>query len=392
MMTETARTHRRYQRKTKDTTMRMLVFFFSMTLLAGSVRAQTYAGTFTAQTASGVTTLTLQQDAYGEYIGLFVNEQGVEFEVEGTADEKALSGYIANEKGEVSFAASFEGENLALYLIPFNADGEPQYDAGKEYVLARQPDAGSGQANLPTQQAPPGNMMNKAPLAGTYSGMLNGTPTTLTLQEQGASFQGEAVAGGYRYVLSGTVRGNTATGTLSDPQAGGTMNVELVMQGDQLTLILLVQDPNTRQINRIPAQFQRGTAAQPGMGTGSGMGAGPAAEENVERDPALIGAWSYTDSMTSGDASMVTQQFLQINAEGTYAIGNGRAVGGGAGWSADTGSGGDVARGQWRTLERIVYVKENGVGQWTPYARYYVEGSRMMLTFADGSRQIWYRR
>ena len=29
---------------------------------------------------------------------------------------------------------------------------------------------------------------------------------------------------------------------------------------------------------------------------------------------------------------------------------------------------------------------------WAPYARYYVEGGRMLFTFGDGSRQVWTRQ
>lgn len=386
--------------------MRILGWLVSMAFLCASAGAQDYAGTFTGQAASGMITLTLQQDAYGDYIGRYVNDSGISYEVEGEVDEEALSGFIANEEEEFAFGAALNGEQLVVYLIPFDASGEPRYDAADEIVLARQQGSISVQSGVSMRQdpaatpsnptrSPLGAMMNpqrSAGLAGTYSGMLNGTPTTLTLQQQGSSFQGEADAGGYRYTLSGTVQGNTATGQLSDPQTGGAMNVELALQGDQLSLVLLAQD-GFGQTNRIPAQFQRGAAASQGLGSqGMGAGTGSPAQENVERDPALVGGWSYTESMTSGDASMVTQMFLQVNPDGTYATGNGRAVGGGAGWSGDTGYGGDVARGQWRTQNGVVYVKENGVGQWAPYARYYVEGGRMMFTFGDGSRQVWHRR
>jgi hypothetical protein len=34
---------------------------------------------------------------------------------------------------------------------------------------------------------------------------------------------------------------------------------------------------------------------------------------------------------------------------------------------------------------------EQGSTQWVPYPRYYVEGASLMLTFGDGSRQLWER-
>ena len=59
-----------------------------------------------------------------------------------------------------------------------------------------------------------------------------------------------------------------------------------------------------------------------------------------------------------------------------------------AGWSAES-RGDDVIRGRWRTEGGIVYV-DTGLG-WELYARYYVEGSKLMLTFESGAREIWYR-
>lgn len=89
---------------------------------------------------------------------------------------------------------------------------------------------------------------------------------------------------------------------------------------------------------------------------------------------------------------MVSEKILVINPDGTFVLGDGRVVGGGGAGSFDSGGGGGVeATGEWRTENRIVYVRDPG-GQWQPYARYYVEGSRMMFTFGDNSRQIWHRQ
>lgn len=362
--------------------------------------------------ASG--TLTLQQDDYGDYIGTFVDDGGVRYDVEGALMEEgtaegAVGGLLSNEETEFAFRASRDGSLLMLHLVPFDAAGQPSYDAAREFVLERQGSPSqdpSGQRATPPAsppQSPLGAMINPQPssagFAGTYAGALNGVSTTLTIQQQGATLQGRVDAGGYPYMLSGTASGAAARGTLSDPQTGGAVEVELLVQGEQLTLTLLAQDPYTGQVNRIPTTFQRGApvpqsqpqaGAMPGARPGSGPGSAPS--DGFERDPALVGVWSYTESMTSGDASMVTQMFLQVNPDGSYAYGNGRAVGGGAGWSGDTGYGNDVTRGKWRTQNSIVYIQEGGSPQWVPYARYYIEGGRMMFTFGDGSRQIWYRK
>ena len=163
------------------------------------------------------------------------------------------------------------------------------------------------------------------------------------------------------------------------------MDIELSMQGDQLTFTLFVPDAYG-QVQRTPTYFQRGEAAQPGPTPGA------ANEPNVERDPGLVGVWSHQEVMSGGGVSVATQLLLRINADGTYVSGDARTVGGGANWSGDTGRSGAVSTGTWRTQGGIVYVKDGGVSPWTPYARYTVQGSSLLFTFGDGSTQLWQRQ
>ena len=206
---------------------------------------------------------------------------------------------------------------------------------------------------------------------GTYAGHLNGTPTTVTLQQQGAAVEGRVDASGYPYELSATAQGTTARGTLADPQTGGGLNVELSLEGNALTLTLLVQDAFSGQVSRMPSTFRRSDS--PVTPPPSPNRDREVAEPQGKRDPALVGMWTFTETLTSGTFSSVTQLSMRINPDGTYLYGNGRTMAGGSSAygsiSGDTGYGGDVTRGQWRTQGGIVYVKESGMGAWTPYAR-----------------------
>lgn len=229
------------------------------------------------------------------------------------------------------------------------------------------------------------------PLDGAYHGDLNGTPATLTLQQDGPALRGAIDAGGYGYALSGTVSGSGGEGTLTDPQAGSAMPFELAAQGSALTLTILATDPYG-QVQRIPFSFQRaGGSGSPGAATPPSPGPPAGAEANVQRDPALVGMWSYSNTYNSGDFSGTTRLQMQVNPDGTYLYG-----GGGVSISGDSGSGrsgsGDVTRGEWRTEGNIVHVRGAGSPQWTPYARYYIEGGQMLFTFGDGSRQVWTRQ
>ena len=129
-------------------------------------------------------------------------------------------------------------------------------------------------------------------------------------------------------------------------------------------------------------------AAAGAQGTSAAGPRGAAVTAPEERDPNLAGAWSRTDTLSSGDASMSTKLSLLICADGSYTSTTGDSVGGGAGWSADN-RGSDSIRGRWRTQDGIIWVN-SGAG-WEAYARYYAEGAKLMLTFESGSKEIWYR-
>lgn len=113
--------------------------------------------------------------------------------------------------------------------------------------------------------------------------------------------------------------------------------------------------------------------------------------ENYQRDPALVGLWRYSESYTSGDFSMVTQRFLEVRPDGTYSYGKGQVAGGGNSGSFDSGRGGDVITGKWRTENGMIYIDEGGYGNWVPYSGYYVEGNSLMLKFNNGAKEIWER-
>jgi len=109
-----------------------------------------------------------------------------------------------------------------------------------------------------------------------------------------------------------------------------------------------------------------------------------------ERDPNLVGAWERQDNISSGDAFMSTKLSLLICEDGSFIHSVGDAVGGGGGWHGESNGAPDSSRGRWRTDNGIVYTAA-GAG-WQPHARYYLEAGKLMFTFDDGKREVWYRR
>jgi hypothetical protein len=118
--------------------------------------------------------------------------------------------------------------------------------------------------------------------------------------------------------------------------------------------------------------------------------AGDQTNTQEERNPMVVGNWTRTESYVSGEFSGASQWFLSIYADGTYQTGDGNFAGGGPGVGGSS-SGGDVQVGEWKTQGNILYARDSGASQWVAYAQYYVEASKLMLTFGADSREIWYR-
>ncbi|MGI9515890.1 MAG: hypothetical protein ACR2NP_02490 [Pirellulaceae bacterium] len=115
------------------------------------------------------------------------------------------------------------------------------------------------------------------------------------------------------------------------------------------------------------------------------------AGNTVQRDVALAGTWTQSSSYTSGEYGFATREILNLRGDGSWQLMDSRVVGGGPGAGIDSGAGAGVqAQGQWQTQDRVLYVNEgNG---WVGLAEYYIEGHKMLLKLADGSREVWYRQ
>ncbi|GBD32451.1 hypothetical protein HRbin33_01416 [bacterium HR33] len=341
-------------------------------LFATAAQAQDFAGTYVLPTSRGQITVNLTAAPEGRFRGTLVGDDGLTFQLEARVKGERLIGHLSIENSRRAVVeASLQGDELYLTLVPLAADQQPNRAAAQQIVFQKQAPA----------QPPTG----AAALDGTFRGDIAGTPSTAVLSQQGSNLSGEIDAGGYRYLLQGTVAGNRATGTMSDPQTGGSAQFEAALRGEELSFT--IRDPSAQQIELV---FRRG-------GQGPSSAGGPAASpDEFERDPALVGVWSSQDVMTSGDASLAVENVLLVNADGTFSYGSGRAAAGGANpwgsWGIEGGPGGGEVRGKWRTANRHIYVLLEQVGQWVLMARYYIEGNKMLLYFSDGSRELWYRQ
>lgn len=239
--------------------------------------------------------------------------------------------------------------------------------------------ASGGSAASPELPPPPPATAPAAPgpsFAGSFRGAIQGTPATLTARQQAGQISGTIDAGGYGYVFEGQVSGARASGTVKDPQTGGAMTFEASLAGGDLRFVIVIANGG-----RLELDFQRtgaGAATGPTAAAAasppatSAPAAKPAAAD--QRDPRLIGSWRYTEQLGDpGTGTMLIVWHLVVRPDGTYTYGNDRSQ----------------QHGRWRTQGNIVQVSDGGA--WTPYARFTLDGSKVLFVFGDGSRKLWHR-
>lgn len=220
-------------------------------------------------------------------------------------------------------------------------------------------------------------------LSGVYSGQFEGQPARATLSVEGGTVSGTLDVDGYVYRIEGRQQGAVAKGRMIDQNGHA---VQLTLQqpaNDQLTM--LIEAIPGVALASVQVHLTRGEA-----GSGSVAGGGAQAA-GVELDPALVGRWVRRDSYVSGDFTLANERRVTLFPDGTYRFGPGRVIGGGDAGTFDSGTGGGGNGGRWRTQGQILYTMELGDMGWEPYARYYVEGNKVLLTFGNGSREIWHR-
>jgi hypothetical protein len=226
--------------------------------------------------------------------------------------------------------------------------------------------------------------------SGTYAvATPNGTMTLTLNQDAKGTVGGTAVLPGGS--VSCTVEGrvfvdedgeSSVEGSLRCP--GGGSEFELAPDEEEGGFILLVipVDGNGTPRSDLAAVYN----ARP-ADAGGGRGNPP---RDDPRDQRLVGVWATQVVMNTPGGSMATQLRMAIRADGTLVDLGSRSAGGIPGVSFDTGleGGGDVA--EWRTRGDVLEVSYAG-SAWVALATFVVEGDRLLLTYYDGDRRLWYR-
>lgn len=368
---------------------------FMAILMAG--HGQQLQGEYSLPTTNGQITLTLQGTQ--NITGTLVDDNGATYQIQGTESQgKATGGLATPQGGLIYFEASLQGNQLNFTIVPLNQYQQPIYEQAQQFTLNRKTPAtpaspvtsGSSQSGLGGPLGG-GNTSNGGAWAGTYQGNINGTASVLTVEQSASGIGGKINAAGYLYQFEGNVSGNQSQGILTDPQTGARMDYTAALTGQKIDFRMIAKDMYGNASN-IDLSFTKGgnqTANPQSMSSQNQVSA-------EDHDQRIIGVWRHTETMISGNFSSVSQVFMRINPNGTYSYGNGRVMAGGendyGSVHGDTGQSDDVTTGKWKTQNGVIYVMEDGSGQWYPYSGYYIEGGTLMLKFNDGSKQLWYRQ
>ena len=203
-----------------------------------------------------------------------------------------------------------------------------------------------------------------------YVGMVNGHPGTLEATRDGFAWSGTIDVGGYRYQLAGQLDGEQVAGVLLDTVTSNQMP----MSGSVTDDVVRIDAP-------VQLTFTRAGDA------GDGRGGESRDAASAGTDPQLVGVWLWSDAMVSGGYSVAAQQRTELNDDGTFTQFDAQTAG--LGLERMPGTGGALSAGWWRADGTTLSLSDGG--PFVPTARYQTDGASLLLTFADGSRQLWQR-
>jgi hypothetical protein len=208
---------------------------------------------------------------------------------------------------------------------------------------------------------------------GVFHATGDGTRSVLNLTARDGRLTGMLDAAN----ITAQVDGATARGDVKDAATAAKLGtIHLALSGDTVALTLTAVDPRSGATLRLPTvTYSRGVAPP----------------IDIQRDAQLAGRWRHSWDAGDGAAGASTERWLVLYPDGTVQHGKSKGPTTDAivGHSIADDEGGFV--GKWRTTDRTLYVMPDGHAHWTPYAQYQIEGEKLLLTFNDGTRQVYSR-
>lgn len=254
-------------------------------------------------------------------------------------------------------------------------------------------------------------------MAGDYTVTQNGVTTTASLKTDGTALSGLINIGGSAGVISGTITGTTASGTIAATEEKKNYPFTGLLTGDTLKLIIRFAELNNSEITlnlkrltpgaQPAAKTEAAQKTEPEKGTGTGPAdskttAEPAPAETeaakpataAERDSRLVGTWKNTEVISSGSGdsygSFSSESFIQFSEDGTVYMWAGRSAGGGGGQSFESDGSTQKQKGKWRTEGKYIVFTDPGTGQ-EGKTQFMVDAGRMLLSDGGTNKKIYIR-
>lgn len=233
------------------------------------------------------------------------------------------------------------------------------------------------------------------PPSGTYSGKLNGTDTTLTLETRGTSVTGTYSEPSLTLSVRGTINGEAFDLELYEPKLNiAFADFEGISSKGRLVGQLSLSPSTGMAGEPVMVLYARTSGAIATTAAPAKPTASKTTTSSADLDRRLIGTWVNEDNINSGGgaggfASFSTVMTMELRADGSIRQTT-RSVGGGGDWSSDSGERVDFT-GQWQARDGKLYVKGMGLTEFTEASRYSFSGD-YLVTNNDMGRLIWQRR
>lgn len=235
--------------------------------------------------------------------------------------------------------------------------------------------------------------------AGTYHGTVNGDAVVMNLQQTGTTISGDMKDSQQTYTISGTVNGNSFTGTatentyaiqfgLTAEKANAILNCQLIieMNGERAEVPFTVEKAGEASVEQTAATTETIPEKIPF----------PA---DATFPTALQGKWTKSETYNSGygDNYMGStfSQSMTFFADGSISDGGSSATMSGSdysGQSSDSGSGKLPGVG-WYAKKNNLYLIAFAEGKWQSVllGTWYTENNHLLITGANGDKQLFGR-
>ena len=217
--------------------------------------------------------------------------------------------------------------------------------------------------------------------SGSFAGTLNGVSTRAELKPQGNTLKGVLSIDGKPGQLTGQINGNATSGSIIDDETGAIFTFTAILSGDDLNFKLSQADVGLADL---PLAMKRVTKT-----------ATPATKTQMvpagKLDARLFGTWRYTEVLSTGgygdNFSMSTDNFLQLNADGSGFAWTGSSAGGSADVSFSSGAAKKNSI-SWYTQDNKLYFKDPSDPN-PVFTLFSVDDTRLMLHNGGNEKKVY---